>query len=1205
MGTAQTLLVVDDDPAALAATVRLCRQAGFTVEQAVNGTEALRQVRVQRPRLVLLDAELPDIVGLEVLRQIRADAALDTVAVVFLSARQITVAQQAAALEAGADGYIARPIANVELLARVRAQWRQSETNEALRASKARFRNLVTLQADGVLVVDGEGMIRFANPAAETLFGRPAQELVGAPFGFPVAGPGNFQLEVLQPGGKLLIAEMRAAPISWQGEPGWIASLHDITERKRAEAASLEAEQRFRGLFERHQAIMLLIEPHSGAIEDANQAAAAFYGWPLAELRRMNIGTINCLPPAEVAAERERALAEQRNYFVFPHRLANGEIRTVEVHSSPIVVSGRPVLFSIIHDITARTRVETTLRESEHLLRESQRAAGLGNYVLDIPSGRWHSSPMLDQVFGIDAAHEHSVAAWTALVHPDDRDMMAAYLRDEVVGRGQRFDKAYRICRHADQAERWVHGTGKLEFDDAGHPVRLIGLIQDITERKQAEAALRESQERYQLLFENSADAILLTIPPDGRVLAANPAACRMFGWTLAELCQFGRKELADARDPLLAPAMAERERTGRFSGELNFLRADGQLFLGEVTTRFFRGERGQQRTSLIIRDVTERRQAEDALKRAKETAEAATRSKSEFLANMSHEIRTPMNGVIGMTHLLLDTELTAEQRRYAETVRNSAESLLTVLNGILDFSKIEAGKLALEMVDFDLRGLLDDCTALLAPRAREKGVEFICVAAPDVPAWLTGDPGRLRQVLLNLAGNAVKFTSQGEISVRASLEPTPAHPVPRSAGLRPGSAAGSAGLRPGADEPAAAGPEAGAPAGVVLRFSIKDTGIGIPAAKQALLFQKFSQVDTSTTRRYGGTGLGLAIAKELVTRMGGEIGVVSEEGRGAEFWFTVRLTPPRTAVPAASPPATPLALCRGRGRILLAEDNPTNTEVARGILEKMGLPGDAVPNGADALRALASASYDVVLMDVQMPVMDGFEATHRIRQAEGAVLNPNLPIIAMTAHAMPGDRERCLAAGMNDYVQKPVSPEALATVLNRWLPPPRATGEAGAGQRPHPPAAGPAEVSAAPRPGRASVQVFNRANLLARVLGDQPLADRIIRGFLTDLPRQIERLRSLLEQGDAPGVERQAHSIKSAAASVGGEMLCATAFALEMAGKNGELQRSPDGLAVIQAQFDQLRQAMTADVPASAPTNSQPDERTQPPAISPVAQEL
>jgi CheY-like chemotaxis protein/HPt (histidine-containing phosphotransfer) domain-containing protein len=419
---------------------------------------------------------------------------------------------------------------------------------------------------------------------------------------------------------------------------------------------------------------------------------------------------------------------------------------------------------------------------------------------------------------------------------------------------------------------------------------------------------------------------------------------------------------------------------------------------------------------------------------------------------------------------------------------------------------------------------------------------------------------------------------------------------------IRPSGSEGGAGFNPWSLPLSAA-------AAVVLRFSTKDTGIGIPAAKQALLFQKFSQVDTSMTRRYGGTGLGLAIAKELVTRMGGEIGVVSEEGRGAEFWFTVRLTPARTAARAATLPgdthAALFTLCRGRGRILLAEDNPTNTEVALGILEKMGLPVDAVATGTDALRALATTPYDLVLMDVQMPEMDGLEATHCIRQAEGAVLNPNLPIIAMTAHAMPGDRERCLAAGMNDYVQKPVSPQTLATVLNRWLPSPSATGEAGTGQRPHPPAAGPAEVSAAPRPGRASVQVFNRANLLARVLGDQPLADRIIRGFLTDLPRQIERLRTLLEQGDAPGVERQAHSIKSAAASVGGEMLCVTAFALEMAGKNGELHRVTNGLAELQTQFDQLRQALTAELPACAQTNCQPAERTQPPAISPAAQEL
>jgi len=544
--------------------------------------------------------------------------------------------------------------------------------------------------------------------------------------------------------------------------------------------------------------------------------------------------------------------------------------------------------------------------------------------------------------------------------------------------------------------------------------------------------------------------------------------------------------------------------------------------------------------------DITARKQNEEQLQRTNRDlaqataranemaarAEKASAAKSEFLANMSHEIRTPMNGVLGMLRLLLDTPLAATQRRYAQTARASGEALLALLNDILDFSKIEAGKLDLEQIDFDLHSLLDDFVEMMALCAHEKGLVLSLVAAPEVPPALRGDPGRLRQILINLAGNAIKFTPHGEVTIRVQVvSQTPEH--------------------------------------ACLRFTVRDTGIGIPKDKMGRLFSKFFQVDTSTSRTYGGSGLGLAISKQLVNLMGGEVGVESEPGKGSEFWFTARLAkgaPLESAAPAGRQGLRILDRDLSHARVLIAEDNITNQQVVTAMLGKLGLKARVAASGAEAIKALQLEAYDLVFMDIQMPEMDGLDATRIIRDTQSPVLNHRVPIVAMTAHAMLGDREKCLRAGMDDYVTKPLELAALIGTLQKWIPSP---GEG----RPLP-AAKPESLKVAEPPAPAP-GIFNRAAFISRAMDDEETARSIMAAFLADLPVQIVQLKKDLAAGDPERASRQAHRIKGAAAVVGGEALRDILLFMERTAKEGDLRPVSARLGELDAQAAAFRQAV------------------------------
>ena len=535
-----------------------------------------------------------------------------------------------------------------------------------------------------------------------------------------------------------------------------------------------------------------------------------------------------------------------------------------------------------------------------------------------------------------------------------------------------------------------------------------LALLTAMIDRRFASQAgkLESSEQRYQMIVETASDAFL-EIALDGRVVGCNAHAEQLFGWSRADVLRkaFDQLLVSTAEEPLHSQLEAIASTHRALCIEVMGHRRDGSMFPAEMTLSAV--HLGHSRSfAAFVRDVTQRKLAEAEREKAKTAAEAGSRAKSEFLANMSHEIRTPLNGVIGMAELMLDTTLSAVQREYASTIRDSSKALLAIINDILDFSKVEAGKLELEHLNMDIRDVFEDCRRLLAIQADEKELSLTAHIDPRLPLLVNGDAGRLRQVLLNLGGNAVKFTRRGEVALNLQLVETGAH-------------------------------------GTRVRCEVRDTGIGIATERLDALFSPFTQADSSTTRKYGGTGLGLSIVRRLVELMDGETGVTSMLGRGSTFWFTATFAPPTqntadTGLHSHTPWQRSVLTAAAQGaqarsaRVLLAEDNLINQKVASRLLENLGCQVDVVGDGASAVRAWQSGNYDIVLMDCQMPELDGYEAARAIRRLESARGHERRPvrIVALTADAMMGTEANCLAAGMNRFLTKPIDRNLLASTL-------------------------------------------------------------------------------------------------------------------------------------------------------------------------------
>ncbi|HEY2588034.1 MAG TPA: PAS domain S-box protein [Tepidisphaeraceae bacterium] len=863
-----------------------------------------------------------------------------------------------------------------------------------------------------------------------------------------------------------------------------------------------------------------------------------------------------------------------------------------------------------------RRRAEETVRETENRFRQIAENIHEIFWVMDPDHNRViYVSPGYDELWGRSSQSlREQPRSWIESIHPDDLPTVIDNLEQR--SRGVFNDMEFRITR-PDGSIRWIRSRGFPMQDHTGKTPRIAGLAEDVTERKRAESAVRESEERFRGTFENAAVGIAHT-DLDGRWLRVNEKLCAVLGYTVEEALRLHWQDVTYPEDRLASNEQLTallHDRQPSYSLEKRYVRKDGSVIWGQVDVSLQRDATGRPAYSIaMIQDITERKRLERELRQAKEAAEAANRAKDDFLANVSHEIRTPMNAIIGMTELVLDTPLADEQRQNLKTVKTAADNLLGIINDLLDFSKIEAGRLELDMGDFSLRSAMGETLRALAVRAHRKGLELVCNVQPDVPDALVGDAGRLRQVLLNLVGNAIKFTDAGEVVVH--IEPSP---------------------------------DAGPDNRIGVRFKVRDTGVGISPEKQSTIFRAFEQEDTSTTRKYGGTGLGLTIASRLVALMGGTITVESEPGRGSTFcfnaWFGRQVNPP-VRVAAASPVVLhnlrvlvvddnavnrlvlekwlrrwqmepvcvgdgmaamdalwhaasagrpyPLILLdarmpdtdgitlagkirervelsasrvilltsgerpgdlarlgesrvdghllkpvqqdelletiystmsrpqddepQGHGgapshrtgststgavkplRILVAEDSELNAQLMEKLFVKRGHSVRLASNGREALDLASTADFDLMFLDVHMPELDGFEVIHAIRERERTA-GSHLPVIALTARSRPEDRERCIDAGMDDFLSKPIHADALWAAIDRVSPPALPADRNGAG-------------------------LLAPNVLLAACDGDEDILRSICQRLRDTLPGQLAAVRDALLSGNASRLRESAHKL-------------------------------------------------------------------------------
>jgi PAS domain S-box-containing protein len=984
-------------------------------------------------------------------------------------------------------------------------------------ASERRYAITLTSIGDAVIATDAQTRVTFLNPAAEALTEWPLADAAGRPLNevFRLINERTRQpvedaaAKVLRGGvvvglanpARLLTRDGREAPIDNCGAPiiddrgdmaGVVLVFRDVTERRQAEEA-----EAFRRVNERLELAVRgsnvgvwEYETPSGDSGDPRLHYVNF--WEQLGYERPPAGRTDAMAevhPDDLArveeAIRRYTTGETAEYETEARlRHKDGSFRTMLSRGAAVRdASGKVIRFvGISIDITNLKLTEEALRESEQRWRSLTEA---------LPQLVWSATPdgACDYFSTQWTEHTGVVEAgllgwqWLETLHPQDREPTRHFWLESVAGR-RPYDVEYRVRRH-DGQYRWFKTRGVPIRNCSGNIVKWFGTCTDITDLRQTEEALRASERRFRCTFENAAVGIAHT-DLDGRWLRVNQKFCSILGYTVEELTSPDKDRLSwqDLTYPEDLPASTEplaaliAGEWGSYSLEKRYVRKDGSIIWGHLAVSLQRDAAGRPCYVIaVLQDISERKRLEGELRQAKEAAEAANRAKDEFLANVSHEIRTPMNAILGMTELTLGTPLTEDQRQCLRTVKSAADNLLDIINDLLDFSKIEAGKMELHPTDFSLRAALADTLRVLAVRAHTKGLELISHVQSDVPDALIGDAGRLRQVLLNLVGNAIKFTDEGEVQVRVEVrEATTA--------------------LPSSDW-------------VDLRFTVRDTGIGIAKDQQERIFRAFEQEDTSTTRKYGGTGLGLAIASRLVALMDGQITVESEPGWGSSFIFTVQfrrqlhqshMEANDQIYSVASSPDQPVTPSSIPLRILVAEDNDFNAQLMEQLLGRRGHQVQIVNNGREALARAEDGTFDLLLLDVHMPELDGFQVVRAVRERE-RTSGDHLPIIALTARSRQEDREQSLAAGMDDFLTKPIQAAELQTAIERIIESNR-------------------------RANRPRTNLLDPRAILAACGGDAVILERICQAFQAHLPGHVTAVRSALREGDTPWLREAAHKL-------------------------------------------------------------------------------